>query len=114
MLIVFVVLPLGLPMFGISPLNSIAVAVLTAGTFADAFTTRYGFRFGGSELNPIFKLTRNHLGQDGFLAFMATTKVSLGLALLIFLPYPYLLFLLALISLSGVLFNSIGLAFSAH
>ncbi len=114
MLSVFVVVPLGLPIIGVSPLNSIALAILILGSFADAFTTKYGFRFGGTELNPFYKLAKNHLNQSRFLIVTAAIKIGLGSALLILLPNPYVLFLIALYSLSGVLFNSIGLAFDAR
>lgn len=114
MLSVFVALPLGLPLLGVSPINSLAVAILALGALADAYTTKFGFRVGGTEMNPLYKLTGGHLGQNRFLVLVSSIKMSMGLALLAVLPNPYLLLLIALYSMSGVLFNSVGLAFSSR
>lgn len=114
MLSVFVVLPLGLPIVSVTPLNSMAIAILAIGSLADSLMTKHAFRAGGNELNPLYRLTANRLSQNQFLVALALIKMGLGLAMLVILPNPYLLFLIALYSLSGVLFNSVGLAFSGQ
>ena len=111
MLTVFVGLPLGLPEVGVSPINSLAIAILALGSFADSFMTKHGFKVGGSELNPLYKATKGFLSQNQFLVLLGSIKMGAGLAILAFLPNPYVLLMIALYSMSGVLFNSVGLAF---
>lgn len=110
MLGVFVVLPLGLPLLGVSQIDSLALAILCVGALADSFITKASFSMRGSEVNPLYALTRGILGQDGFVIAIAVIKMGVGLALLALVPDTYVLLLVALYSLSGVLFNSLGMA----
>lgn len=109
MLSAFVALPLGLPLLGIDKIVSLAFAILLVGVLADSFTTKYVLRIGGKEINPLAKHFTKFLSQNQFIMFIAMVKMAGGLALFAFLPNLYLLMLIALYSLSGVLFNTLGL-----
>ena len=112
MLSVFVGIPFGLPAIGLSQVVSLAIAILAVGILADSFMTRYGLRVGGREANPFYHATKRLFTPDEYVVAIALIKLGVGLVLLVVLPNPYLLLLIALYSLSGVLFNSIGLAVS--
>jgi len=109
MVIIFIILPLGLPAIGVSQLDSLAVAILAAGILGSSFLAKYSFNIGRYEENPVYGYTRRFLNPNRFIIVAAAIEAVVGLTLFAFISDQYVVLLIALYAFSGVIFHSIDL-----
>ena len=110
MAVIFIVLPLGLPVTGVGQLDSLAIAILAAGILTNAFLTKYRFNTGRYENDPVYGYTRRFLTPNRFIIVAAVIETCVGLSLFAILSDEYVVLLIALYALSGIIFHSIDLA----
>lgn len=110
MVVVFILLPLGLPAVGVSQLDSLAIAILGAGILANTFLTKHGFNIHGYENNLVYSYARKFLTPNRFIIVAGAIEAVIGLALFAIISDQYIVLLIALYALSGVILHSVDLA----
>jgi len=110
MVVIFIILPLGLPIIGVSQLDSLAIAILGTGILTNSYLTKLGFNVGRYQENPIYGYTRKFLTPERFILVAAVVEAAVGLALFVVVSDSYIVLLIALYALCGVIFQSIELA----
>lgn len=106
---IFVLLPFGLPLLGVSRLTSFAFSLYVLGVLLDGLTTKVGLALGLKEASLLYPIVRRYLSENLELILSRIAGIGWGVVLLVFFPDPTLILLFASLMFVPVLMNAISL-----
>lgn len=104
---VFLIIPFGLNLVGISLITSLAFTMLVIALMMDALLTRAGMKRKGTETNPFYSKIKKRMTNDQFLISSTAIGIALGISLLIFLRNPLIILMFAMLLFVGPFITSL-------
>ena len=110
LLSIFLIIPFGLQYLGFDILSALGFSILLVGLFSDALLTRLALKKGLKESNILYGLVKNRISSNNFIIISTILGISLGVILLLFIDAPFLILMIALLSLIGSFGNAMTLS----